>query len=365
MSERIKCAECGEEHDPEQEGSWIEGVGDVCDHCRHEAGVECAMCEERYGDEDKYWSGLVVANHEFAAAGEMWVPGFYLARGCAYSPAMIGAGTVHGGNLLYAGWGKDLVLPEMSGYVCKGCGEGHAEAARLYYGDRLKRYWRDDGTVEMESHWMRVALEAWPDLLEGHECEPEELERLWVRLGMEPGRTWSEWLLVEHRGVRVWRQWQGEEYRGCVLRPEPRYREQWLRGPDGTTVQNDQTFSVCELATYHDGCWTGVGSNFVHKWEAVRAVRDAIDRGILSQEGIDVEANVVEWEVRGGVYRDQYARLSDWHKVPRIGWPDISTLEKAWGYLLTSYHFLRPNEDDAEALAALRRGWMKGGQDGD
>ncbi len=360
-TEQIECAHCGTTYDPDDGGSYIEGIGDCCDDCRHDAGTKCALCDDRYGDQDQYWSSLIVANYEFAEAGDLWMPGFYLANGSPYTGAMIGSGSVHINNLLYAGWTLPLpALPDLSGWVCAYCGEAHARAAKLYYGKHRKS-WRGEGPAEeMEAHRMRAALAANPDLLRGHECEPEALDALWKRLHIAPLPTWNEWLLVAHRGVRVWRQHLCNDWNYAVLRPEPRYREERIQVGTYHWEHNTATFHVTDLATYHPGEWHGNSGSSISQHEAQEAIRTAIDRGILTQAGIVNEKNVIDWSERGAVLRQQYEKLSRyWRRPAERGYPDLTTAEKAWEHLIDpyTYGFGQPDREDSATWALIRAGW--------
>lgn len=367
--EQIECAECGTTYNPDDGGGLIDGIGECCGHCYYDAGTECQLCGERYGDQDKYWSGLIVANHEFVREGGLWVPGLYLAKGSPYTGAMIGSGTVNSDNLLYAGWDPTKQLPDLSGYVCRGCGSAHSRAARLYYGNNRKS-WRGEGPAyALEAHWMRTTLAAQPGLLRGHECEPSGLDELWQRLDIAPMPTWNEWLQVEHRGVRVWRQHQWNDWKYCVLRPEPRYREDRINLAEKDEYpnrweRNTSTFHVTDLATHHPGDWHGNHGSSVDRHEAEEAIRAAIDRGILTQQGIVPEKNVVDWGERGRVLRQRYEALDRyWRRPAERGYPDLTTADKAWEHLCDpySYGFGLPNRDEspdaADKWALIRAGW--------
>ena len=149
------------------------------------------MCEERFGNADEYWSGLILANHEFVRLGKLWVPGFYRHNkaGSFYLGSMIGAGSVTEWALLFAGH-ADCDLPETSGYVCKDCGAEHSRVADLYYGPDAEkeiciRKHERTPVRDKERAWIKAALSEHPEIMQGHQCEaksrqiePEEGEEL-------------------------------------------------------------------------------------------------------------------------------------------------------------------------------------------
>lgn len=305
--ELIACEECGTKFDPEQTGSYIEGIGDVCRDCADEAGQCCALCDERYSTAKKYWSGLIIANHEFAAEARLWVPGFYLPIGTFYYGGMI---TCHisGNDLLFAGSHDPDLLPETSGYVCAGCGSHHAAAARLYYGERPRKEYSTPAPIrEKEHHWMRTALKEHPHLLEAHECDPEELDSLcrsrdtfWEVLGIPPMRTATEWTLLDYKGVRVYSTSQS------ALRPDKEVG--WLTMDPSPAARNDHThehFSTCNLPGYLRDWWRH--RHYYSREYELLALRHAIDHGHL-QNGVPAKESALKQLPRDWHFKGYHAR---------------------------------------------------------
>lgn len=321
-----ECAECGASFDPDNEGTWIEGIGDVCGDCQHEAGTECALCEERYGDQDKYWSGLVVANHEFVAMGKLWVPGFYQVCPGFYSPSMIGPGSISEWQLLFAGSAPEL--PETSGYVCAECGGGQARAAALYYGGRKKEIrWRKRERTpvrDAERRWMRAALAAHPDILEGHECVPGELADFWEEMGM------TEWVAVEFRGVRVYgkhgKRGLGDELGWLTMDGSPEGRE------------GGAMFSCCSLPGYLSDWWSH-RTYYSGRYQRA-AVRHAIAHGYL-KNGVMVTDEEMKALPRDWYFKGRWARR-EWEE----------NRERKLGYALQGAN-LKPWQSEEGALAEV------------
>lgn len=356
MSEKklIECAECSNEFDPNDGGSWIEGVGDVCGDCRYEAGRECVVCEERYGKQGEYWSGLILANHEFAALGDLWVPGFYRYERGFYTPSMIGSGFVSDEYLLFAGTAEEL--PETSGYVCRDCGAEASAAAALYYGPKARKQYgrtgRQPDVREMERHWMRAALAAHPDCLRGHECEPEELADFWKELEIEPLKTWSDWLVVEHKGVRVYSVYPIRDH------------VSWLT-MDATTKGRGNyasgRFDHGHLPGHLPDWWKCRGYHGGSCLEYVRrALCHAIDRGYL-RDGVPMTSEglrglPLDWEFRGREARREWEEK----RAVRLTWGHLRPAEReVWESEAGALRAVVPHWDNLEEgkYADFLRGW--------
>lgn len=352
--EEIECEHCGASFDPDQEGSYIDGIGDVCGNCEYEAGTECALCGKRYGDADKYWSGLIVANHEFAAHGRLWVPGFYRHEGNDfYMGSMIGAGHISEWALLFAGTAPKL--PETSGYVCMGCGGEAAAAAALYYGgDATKAVWLRKGercrVREMEKRWMRAALEARPELLQEHECGSGKLADFWEYLGIAPLKTWTEYTVIDYKGVRVYSPYKvwNEDVSWLTMDPTPGGRDYDGRGG---------VFDPSYLPGYLTDWW---GRRYYWGLPYVRkALRHAIDHGHL-RDGVlisseELKAIPPDWEFRGREARREWESVRKFQLRYALIGEDREQWQSQKGALGVVFSWW--NDDEKIKKAEFLKGW--------
>lgn len=313
----IDCARCGSLiEDPESYGAyWVEGEdGEVCGECYDEIVTTCQLC----GRDDcmpSEVSRFILVKRELARSRRF--PGIYRVTSNPFlSIPLIGSASLDEWHLAFI---ATLPKPdrefEISGEICNKCAVPYERIWKqvYHYGPEYKHLrrrplpkiptkkdskrgrWR---YTWWPTHWhterehTRASLLRDPRAVRDLECWPDywsdwrDLRNLY-RLPKDMA-TWSKWVVIEHKGVTVYSLYSDKPnhnywYQGwLVMSPDPRYRGSIAPSFDG--ADRKLIFCASSLPNYKES-----GNSYYYgESDSRRAIIDAIDRGILTQEGVFV-----------------------------------------------------------------------------
>lgn len=283
---KIICKNCGERFDPDQEGAWIENVGDCCSGCYSELIETCQLCSEEVQSSEI--SDFIVCKTELSITGDR-PPGIYRVLNWPFmTSSMLGGGWIHSYDLLFI---DKLPKPdeqiEISGKLCRKCAAPYQRAYRLAYGHRSpgsfgfsKRGW------ELQKSRTRNVILANPEMLRDLECDADsyKFRKLKEIYDLPDGLpTYHEWIFVKHKGVKVFYAGYKRADSWMTWHPEPKYR---------TNGHGPHCFAPSGLPAYEKHAPTHDSSGYEYSCisrdliAARPAVIEAIELGILRQDGV-------------------------------------------------------------------------------
>lgn len=280
----VACWKCGERIDREDSypletdsRKWV----NACEECYRDSLTDCTLCED--GVEGSRVSDFILVKAEFGVTGDR-PPGIYRTLDRPfYTAGLIGSGWLTGYQILFVDR-----LPkadeewEISGHICTDCAKPYEAKLEAAYGPTLPKTF-DGSRWEIEKAHTRNVILANPDMLRDLECDANDHDWLDIKklYDLPDLPTFHEWLFVEHKGVKVFRTIKGWAS-WLTLRPEPTYRN--------SHKQTMLLFAPSGLPTYEDDGVYHYGKSDKLPMAAVKA---AIDAGILTQDGILRDGQVV------------------------------------------------------------------------
>lgn len=298
--ETILCNECGNETPfDESLGAEVGKLGqwkDVCRDCYNEIVTTCQLCGEDAMPSDV--SEFILCKAELSTTAAR-PPGIYrVAHRPFLSIPLIGSGSLHGNDVLFV---DKLPKPDreydISGHICHKCAIPYHKIFKRVY--RIRKSLAP-AMIEMrgckgrEAKWMAVltgSRKGWdiqknytrktilanPDMLRDLESSPCPKWGEWADIkkhyDLPDGLpTYHDWLFVEHKGVKVYRCYE-ESTGWLALNPDPEFRNSHKSSP--------LIFAASGLPTWK----SPPEYRYEHPKEDRQAVIDAIDQGILRQDG--------------------------------------------------------------------------------
>ena len=310
METKSECAHCGCELDLDSEGMGIwdkDGNSeDVCSQCYDEHVLTCQICGEQVMPHEA-GSCIVVKLELGECAHPCSLPGIYRVRRRPFlSVPIVGSPSLHPDSLLFVD-----VLPkpdddfEISGHTCRQCAKRYDAIywqayAKAFADAKLKRraqrssYRLKRGWWPVEAAQRRRITEAFtkhPERLMDLECELDELADDYGHVILPRAKTYHDYVALQHRGVTIYKSYlsEHERYSGwLLLRPEPRFRRmsQGSFYHDGKNLDGSVMFSAGSLPTWQQPKDWPYHSNYDSEQSAKRAIIDAIDQGLLRQDGV-------------------------------------------------------------------------------
>lgn len=308
--ESKKCAHCGCEVDFESEGMTVwdkqGNCEDVCSHCYDEHVLTCQICGEEVMPHEV--SSYIVVKVELGECSHPNdLPGIYRVRHRPFmSVPMIGSPSLHSGDLLFVD-----VLPkpddwfDISGYTCRQCAKRYDAIywqayAKAFADEKIKRR-AQRSSYRLKRGWFPVAaaqnrritaaFTKHPERLMDLECDPDELADEYGHVILPRVKTYHDYVALQHKGVTVYRCYLSdqERYSGwLLLRPEPRYRGMCSGScyHNGEKLDGQVLFSACNLPTWKKPKDWPCHSSYDSERSAKQAILDAIDQGLLRQDGV-------------------------------------------------------------------------------
>jgi hypothetical protein len=317
-AETFECSHCGCTLD-EDDATWHDDIGDVCRECFYDNVSTCQIC----GDEevcDSQLSAYILVKAEFSGDRPPGI--FRVLRRPFMSIPLIGNGHLHTSDVA---WVAPLPKPshdyDSSGHICKACSKPYeAIWKRVYqYAPRAKSYgpkvrWnkvkkpgqRHHGKTHRHywwphKHWLterahtRRHLLKHPAILRDFESpliiNPDtgykhthlhNIESIYS-IDLSRRRTWHDWTLFRYKGVSIYGCYSIHDKLGSWLMLDPDPLKRCL------SYRNRNPYAVLVpycLPTFPKESISESGYSYIKNDIAKKAIIEAIDQGLLRQDGV-------------------------------------------------------------------------------